>query len=99
MRPALILPRTSRKTASAVTFPRRKTTGFTCVAIRFSARSEQEPHGPALEHSRRLVMRKYPLIAIAAVGLLGAGLWARTSTAIAAQSQTSTAVFLPDGKV
>jgi len=44
-------------------------------------------------------MRKYSLIAIAGIGLLGAGLWARTTTSIAAQSQTSTAVFLPDGKV
>jgi hypothetical protein len=44
-------------------------------------------------------MRKYPLIAIAGIGLLGAGLWPRTTTSIAAQNQTSTAVFLPDGKV
>ena len=44
-------------------------------------------------------MRKYSLIAIAGIGLLGAGLWARTTTSIAAQSQTSTVVFLPDGKV
>jgi len=44
-------------------------------------------------------MRKYSLVAIAGLGLLGAGLWPRTTTSIAAQSQTSAAVFLPDGKV
>ena len=44
-------------------------------------------------------MRNYSIIAIAGLGLLGAGLWSRTTTPIAVQSQTSTAVFLPDGKV
>jgi len=43
-------------------------------------------------------MRKYVLFAIVGVGLTGAGLWPRTTPA-AAQTQGSTAVFLPDGKV
>jgi len=45
------------------------------------------------------MMRKYPLFAIAGIGLIGAGLWSLTTPSVAAQSQASTAVFLPDGKV
>src|SRR5262245_35071220 len=45
------------------------------------------------------MMHKYPLVAIAGLGLIGAGLWPRTTPAVAAQTRGSTAVFLPDGKV
>jgi Cytochrome P460 len=44
-------------------------------------------------------MHKYPLAAIAGVGLIALGLWPRTTPAVAAQTQRPTAVFLPDGKV
>ena len=44
-------------------------------------------------------MRKYLLFAIAGIGSIGAGLWSYTAPAAAAQSQASTAVFLPDGQV
>src|SRR5262249_59202676 len=43
-------------------------------------------------------MSKY-LLAIGGIGLIGAGLWTGTSAPVAAQTQGSTAVFLPDGKV
>ena len=44
-------------------------------------------------------MHKYLLAIIAGVGLIGAGLWPRATPPVAAQSQDSAAVFLPDGKV
>jgi len=44
-------------------------------------------------------MYKYLLAAVAGIALIGAGLWQRTTPAVAAQTQGSTAVFLPDGKV
>src|SRR5262249_40868778 len=51
------------------------------------------------DDSRRILMRKYVLFAMAGVGLMSAGLWPRTTPAVVAQTQGSTAVFLPDGKV
>jgi Cytochrome P460 len=44
-------------------------------------------------------MRKYLIFATAGIALIGAGFWWRTTPAAAAQTQPSTAVFLPDGKV
>jgi len=44
-------------------------------------------------------MRKYLIFATAGIALIGAGRWSRTTPALAAQAQPSTAVFLPDGKV
>src|SRR5262245_9469775 len=93
-------PPISRRTVSAATSRHRKPTGFTSRAIRFSARSEQHVQGaPLFEHPRRLLMRKYLLFAIAGIGLIGAGLWSRTTPTVAAQSTGSTADFQPDGKV
>src|SRR5215510_1716668 len=43
-------------------------------------------------------MRKYLLFPIAGMALISAGFWPRTIS-VAAQTQGSTAVFLPDGKV
>ena len=44
-------------------------------------------------------MRKYLIVTTAAIGLIGAGLWSRITTPVAAQTQPSSAVFLPDGRV
>src|SRR5262249_51742838 len=92
-------PPISRKTASAATFRHRTPTGFTSADIRFSARSEQHARQTSFLETRRSLMRNYLLFAIVGTGLISAGLWPRATPAVAAQSQGSSAMFTPDGKV
>src|SRR5262249_31967087 len=96
---------TSRKTASAVMCPQKRTIGFTSRAIPLSIPSERRNiivDPPARRgHMREVKMRRQPYLAVTLSGLaaIGASVALFRTTPVVAQAQRSAAVFTSDGKL
>src|SRR5579864_7141034 len=94
--------RTTKKTAWVVMFQLSQPTGYTCKATRSSSRNNQ--NGPGETHSeifrRRIAMQKHLFPIIVLLGLTASSVYLLVAKpVVAAQSEQSSAVFDPDGKL